>query len=544
MAAPLLTAVTTATQTPLAGQSALAARVQPSPVTKTSGTVPPSNPSQNIPPSPNFLSSCSGSQYDNSSGCANAVLQAIANARTYEGLGPMSVPASWYSLSPSEQLFVATNLERVDRGLPALSGMATALDGSATQGAQQSQDPQPPAGFPWSSWGSNWAGAVGSPLEAIYFWMYDDGQGSGNIDCTQSNTSGCWGHRDNVLMALQCGPCLMGTGFDANGYQGYPSWAEILVDTSGSPQLDFSWSQVVGGGGAGPAPQIATGVGSTTAPGVIEQPNGAPSMFVQGPGNSLLNYWYIPSSGGWGAATVAGPGSAFSSPSVVAQADGAPSVFVEGPGNSLINYWYIPSSGGWGAATVAGPGSVLTVPGVIEQADGAPSVFVEGPGNSLLNYWYIPSSGGWGAATVAGSGSVLSVPNIVEQSDGAPSVFVEGPGNSLLNFWYIPSTGSWGAATVAGSGTAFSSPGVIEQANGAPSVFVEGPGNSLLNFWYIPSTGSWGAATVAGSGTAFSSPGVVEQANGAPSVFTSHPELNFWYIPSSGAWGSGTVNAT
>ena len=383
---------------PARHQQATPARVQPVPITKTAGTVPPNNPPQNIPPSPNFLSSCSGTQYDNSAGCTNAVLQAIANGRSHEGLGPMSLPSGWYSLTPAEQLFVATNLERADRGLTPLSGMATALDQSAVQGAQQSQDPEPPAGFPWSSWGSNWAGAVGNSLEAIYYWMYDDGLNSGNVDCTQSNTSGCWGHRDNILLSLHCQPCVMGTGLVATGYQGYPSWAEILVDTSGSPQLDFSWSQVAGGDP--PSPQTAGGVGPGSAPGVVEQSNGAPSMFVQGPGNSLLNYWYIPQSGSWGSATVAGLGSTFSSPGVLPQSNGSPSVFVVGPGNSLLNYWYIPQSGSWGAATVAGQGSASSSPNVVQQSNGAPSVFTAHP---ELNYWYIPSTGSWGAATINGA---------------------------------------------------------------------------------------------------------------------------------------------
>jgi hypothetical protein len=481
------------------GGAQVALHEQPAPVTATAGIVPPNNPPQNIPPSPNFLSDCSGSQYDNSSACTNATLQAIDNARADEGLGPMALPAQWYSLSPAEQLYVATNLERANRGLPVLSGMASALDGAAAQGAASSQDPSPPAGFPWSSWGSNWAGAVGNPLEAIYYWMYDDGEGSGNVDCTPSNTSGCWGHRDNILMSLRCQPCDMGTAYNGTGYQGYPSWAEILVDTSGNPALDFSWAQLYPSSTPPPsdppgAPSTASG-GNGPPPGVIEQPDGAPSMFVEGPGGSLMNYWYIPQSGSWGAGTVAGPGNAASAPGVVAQSNGAPSVFVEGPGGSLLNYWYIPSTGTWGEGTVAGPGSVSSEPAVLEQSNGAPTVFVEGPGGSLMNYWYIPQSGSWGAGTVAGQGNVVSTPGVLEQSSGAPTVFVEGPGGSLMNYWYIPQSGSWGAGTVAGLGNVASAPGVVRQTDGAPSVFVSNPD---LNFWYIPSSGSWGAGTVAG----------------------------------------------
>ena len=98
----------------------------------------------------------------------------------------MVLPSNWRQLSPEEQIFVATNLERTARGLPPLTAMATSLDQAARQGAAQNTDPGPPGGFPYSQWTSNWAGAVGNPLEAIYFWMYDDGAGSANIDCAPS----------------------------------------------------------------------------------------------------------------------------------------------------------------------------------------------------------------------------------------------------------------------------------------------------------------------------------------------------------------------
>jgi len=197
----------------------------------------------NIAPQPNFLSSCSGAQYDDSSACVGATLQAIANGRSHEGLAPMVLPSNWTQLSPGQQIFVATNLERTARGLAPLTAMAASLDQAAAQGAARDTDPGPPGGFPYTQWGSNWAGAVGNPLEALYFWMYDDGTGSANVDCTSSNQSGCWGHRENILLKLPCAMCLMGTGWDSVGYGGDPSMTELLVETAGDPQLDFTWHQ-------------------------------------------------------------------------------------------------------------------------------------------------------------------------------------------------------------------------------------------------------------------------------------------------------------
>ena len=152
----------------------------------------------------------------------------------------MVLPGNWTSLTPTEQMFVATNLERTARGLAPMTAMATALDQAAAQGASSGVDPAPPAGYPYSRWGSNWAGALGNPLEAIYLWMYDDGPGSSNIDCTYAGESGCWGHRHNILLPLAGPENYMGVGYAPGGWNGYPSWTELLVATWGSQQLDYT----------------------------------------------------------------------------------------------------------------------------------------------------------------------------------------------------------------------------------------------------------------------------------------------------------------
>jgi len=210
----------------------------PAQVVDASGTLP-----ANVAPQPNFLDSCSGSQYDDSFACVAATLQAIANGRSHEGLPPMVLPTNWGQLSPQQQIFVATNLERTARGLAPLTAMARSLDEAAQRGAVEDVDVGPPQGFPFSEWGSNWAGAVGNPLEADYFWMYDDGAGSANVDCTASDQTGCWGHRENILLRLPCRVCLMGTAWDGGGYKGDPSMTELLVESSGSPVVDLTWRQ-------------------------------------------------------------------------------------------------------------------------------------------------------------------------------------------------------------------------------------------------------------------------------------------------------------
>jgi hypothetical protein len=262
--------------------------VVPTPVTRATartGTLPPANPSRNIAPSPNFLTNCSGVAYDDSFGCLAAALQAIANARQQEGLPGMALPGNWSQLTPQEQMFTVTNLERTVRGLPALSAMASALDQASATAAAQNADPSPPHGFPWTAWGGNWAGAMGNPLEADYYWMYDDGLGSANIDCTPSDSSGCWGHRDNILMSLHCAPCVMGVGYNATAWRGDPSWSELLVDSSGSPALDFSWGQVAASLPASTSGAPSGSALAAPAVGIASTPDG------QG-------YWLVSADGG------------------------------------------------------------------------------------------------------------------------------------------------------------------------------------------------------------------------------------------------------
>jgi hypothetical protein len=213
------------------------------------------NPPANVPPSPNFLSAC----YPHNTGatCTALVVQATTNARAAEGLGPMGLPGNFAALSPEQQLFVITDIERVDRGLPPFVGLVAQLDTDAQAGAQANQDPDPtqiPTGLHLVAWGSNWA-ENGNPLGSNYFWMYDDGVDSGNIDCTAPGQSGCWGHRENILSLSNYqqqygGTLLMGAG-EAYGTTntGWESDAELLVLATGPlPPLSYTWAEAVAAG--------------------------------------------------------------------------------------------------------------------------------------------------------------------------------------------------------------------------------------------------------------------------------------------------------
>ena len=133
------------------------------------------------------------------------------------------------------------NLERVDRGLTPINGLASSLDALAQTGAQNDDDPSFPSNI--EAGGSNWA--EGNPLVAYQLWMYEDGwNGANTINeaCTSPTASGCWGHRDNILGTYPS-PTLMGAGFSTTSADG-ASTAELFVggDTTDTPY--FTWSQV------------------------------------------------------------------------------------------------------------------------------------------------------------------------------------------------------------------------------------------------------------------------------------------------------------
>src|SRR5581483_4546405 len=135
----------------------------------------------NLPPDPNFLAACY--PHNTGSACISQITAATTAARAAEGLGPMRLPWNFLALTPAQQLFVVTNVERVDRGLPPFVGLVDQLDADAQAGAQLNTDPgptHPPPGMQVLGWGSNWA-EHGNPLGSNYFWMYDDRPGSGNV---------------------------------------------------------------------------------------------------------------------------------------------------------------------------------------------------------------------------------------------------------------------------------------------------------------------------------------------------------------------------
>lgn len=188
-------------------------------------TGPRGNPSGNWPVPSAFDAACVGTL----SGpvplqaCDAVALIEIDDARRAERLGPLQLPAGFGAEPPARQVVTVTNAERTSRGLAAATPSAV-LDRYALAGAEHRSDPGFPSGVGAAA--SVWAGGYGTPLAADFGWMYDDGPGGPNIDCTASHPQGCWGHRHDLLSDFP--GAEIGTAVTDSG--GAPSIAAVLVE--------------------------------------------------------------------------------------------------------------------------------------------------------------------------------------------------------------------------------------------------------------------------------------------------------------------------
>ena len=238
--------------------------------------------------------------------CEQAELEAIDGARANEGVGPMYLPSDFNSLSGNEQLLVVIDLERVDRGLPPFAGIVASLSGLAQQGTQVSgqpagtfADPTLPLGFSVGSGTafayschstgarSNTCDGSGNPgasiaaggeisvLDADYNWMYNDGYGGPNVDCTTPTAPACWGHRENILglyptrarfisgtrssslsivSARRAVPVMGAGSLQPDGTAQPGAWTAIFASIAGTaPSFTYTWAQALANG-AGEAP--------------------------------------------------------------------------------------------------------------------------------------------------------------------------------------------------------------------------------------------------------------------------------------------------
>ncbi|MGH9059530.1 MAG: cell wall-binding repeat-containing protein, partial [Acidimicrobiales bacterium] len=184
-----------------------------------------------------------------------------------EGLAPIVLPDNWSSLTPAEKLFVFTDLERTSRGEAAVPDLVKTYDQAVAYGASHNQDPM----LSGVSFGSIWAGGSSPYLvvNAMYDWMYSDGPGSGNLDCTKAGQPGCWGHRDNILRH-QPGPAVMDAVAEVTA-QTTSYAAAFVYGVSPKPSdVVLTWAaeqphlaKASGSGGTGPQAKVTRLAGST-----------------------------------------------------------------------------------------------------------------------------------------------------------------------------------------------------------------------------------------------------------------------------------------
>jgi len=201
----------------------------------------PPNPSANIPLGP-LPPACRSAP--RGAVCENAAIAALDSARARMGLGPYRLPSGFVSLAPGRQWLVLANLDRLAYSLRPIPGLSRRLDTVARQGAQEGRDPDSLLltlhGAGSYGFTSNWAGGQANGLYAYYGWMYDDGYGSPNVDCTTPTAAGCWGHRRDILAFPSGGVLTMGAAV----VRSRASYALTIVDTPTAVwPYGYTWAQ-------------------------------------------------------------------------------------------------------------------------------------------------------------------------------------------------------------------------------------------------------------------------------------------------------------
>jgi hypothetical protein len=183
--------------------------------------------------------------------CEAASVRALDAARAKLALGPYLLPADFLRLAPARQWLILANLDRAAYSLRPITGLSATLNAIARRGAAARADPDPwPLlmslhGQSQIGFASNWAGGQPNALVAYYGWMYDDGYGSGNLDCRTPSAPGCWGHRQNILAFSHAASLSMG----AAAIRGAVSYALTVVESSRTAwPYSYTWAAAMADG--------------------------------------------------------------------------------------------------------------------------------------------------------------------------------------------------------------------------------------------------------------------------------------------------------
>lgn len=183
--------------------------------------------------------------------CIRASVAYLDRARAKLGQPPYDLPRNFVSLTAPEQALVLTNLDRILYRLAPIPGLTASLDRAASAGVRAQTDPAPGNG--WYAFTSNWAGGYPNIVLAYEGWMYGDGLGSDNLDCTPNHRAGCWGHRHDILWRFDPhGALAMGAAaHTADG--GRSGYAMLLEQVRPGERLAYTyrWRQAVRAGARG-----------------------------------------------------------------------------------------------------------------------------------------------------------------------------------------------------------------------------------------------------------------------------------------------------
>lgn len=234
----------------------------------------PPDPAANIPIG-ELPASCSA---PTSAGCENAVVYYLDKARADMGLASYALPADFTQLAPDRQIFILSDLDRTAYSLIPVEGLNSQLSEDSAEGVAAGDDPTLGSWpYGWTNAYSNWAGAYVNAPAAYYDWMYNDGPGSGNLDCNSPSDEGCWGHRHDVLgQPGEEGESYqeaMGAATGQEAGSGERGYAMLIVGTVGEfspqPPYYYTWAEAqADGAGTYPYDPGVPGLASAREPGL------------------------------------------------------------------------------------------------------------------------------------------------------------------------------------------------------------------------------------------------------------------------------------
>ena len=177
------------TTDPMLAEAAHGARPQTTPSVAIGPIVPPNNPP--------VIDSDTGLCVLHDSTALDCLTAINAARADQEGLATITLPSNWASLTSAEQMFVFANLERTSRNEAPITELVKTYDVDVQNAVESDEDPYISSTYVW---GSIWAGGYGlGVLGAFDLWLYVDGPGGNNEDCSTTTSPGCWGHRDIIL---------------------------------------------------------------------------------------------------------------------------------------------------------------------------------------------------------------------------------------------------------------------------------------------------------------------------------------------------------